>query len=592
MKALASTRVRRLAHSAWRGATLMLTIAVAAVVSSAAAAVTISNTATLTYVSDSGEQTVQSNPATTEVGQGYAIQGRVIDENGNPVANAKVTAEQTTRAEFWTVTDAQGNYEITGLPAGTYDVSIAAPGCAPVLISSVSLSATSSDVTVSSRLPQQTVWTNGLYMAAMPFTFTNADPAVVFGRSAGLKLARWIPSATGGAYAYYGQGGFAGLTPGAGFWVAINDGATLALQQAGAPVSEQSPYAVHLTAGWNMVGNPFCADIDWTASQVRRSGMTLSLEAAAQMGWIRPYAWTYDPLARQYALLDATYSGAAKTLSVWQACWVRALVPCDLLVPPPGGRAATDVVAATAKPDWTIQLVARVGDLADAFNYMGVTGGAGAADPRLSLQSPPPVSPYVDLSFGDGRAAYADLATSFKPPVTARATWDFVVRTDVPNSQVVLSWPDLSHVPNRYRLTVVDQDANRRQYMRTTSSYVFNTGATPGERHFQVEVDSTPWARLQVNNLQQIASRASGMTISYDVSSTAAVDVDVYTLAGALVKTLTRGASAVAGTNLISWDGTDSAGRMMPSGPYLCAIAAVTEEGQAVKGMRTIILRR
>jgi hypothetical protein len=31
---------------------------------------------------------------------------------------------------------------------------------------------------------------------------------------------------------------------------------------------------------------------------------------------------------------------------------------------------------------------------------------------------------------------------------------------------------------------------------------------------------------------------------------------------------------------------------MMPNGPYLCSISAVTDEGQAVKGMRTVILTR
>jgi flagellar hook assembly protein FlgD len=86
--------------------------------------------------------------------------------------------------------------------------------------------------------------------------------------------------------------------------------------------------------------------------------------------------------------------------------------------------------------------------------------------------------------------------------------------------------------------------------------------------------------------------RAAGATVAYDVSSPAAVDIEVRTLAGQSVKVLARGARAAAGTNMITWDGTDSSGRMMANGPYLCAISAVTEEGQAVKGMRTIILKR
>jgi len=553
----------------------------------------ISNTATVTFQAQDGEHMLQSNPANLTVSQRYAIKGRVLDEAGAPVKSARVDATQATRAAATTTTDANGDYALTGLAAGTYDLLVTATGRATELIPGIALGSSSSVATVETRMPATRSWQAGLYLLAVPFQFQNPDPAAVFGTS-GLKLARWVPDTTGGSYVYYGQSsGFPNLAPGTGVWLAIDDGAELALRQPGAPAGEQSPFVVPLRAGWNMVGNPFCGDIEWGTMQVRRGGQTLSLQAAAQYGWIRPYAWSYDSTARQYVLLDVAYPGADQVLPVWHACWVRALMPCELVIPPPGTTAAADVIArsVTSSPQWKVQLIARTGDLCDSFNYMGVDGAAGATS-RSNLQSPPSVSPYVDLSFSEGRAAAADLATDFKPPVAGKVTWDFVVRSDVPNAQVILTWPDLSDVPDRYRLMLVDQDAQRRQYMRTTSSYVFNTGAQAGERRFQIEVDSTPWARLQVSNLQQIAARASGMTISYDLSSPAAVDIEVRTLAGQLVKTLARGASAAAGANLISWDGADSSGRMMSSGPYLCAISAVTDEGQAVKGMRTIILTR
>lgn len=559
-----------------------------------AADTTISNVATLAYQTADGEHAVQSNAALTTVSSGYAIKGYVRDETGAPVAGARVDASQTTRAAASDVTDASGYYEITGLAAGTYDVYVTASGRPTELLDSITLTAESSVVTLDTRVPPAAPWQPGLYLCAVPFEFENPDPAAVFGSAAGLKLARWTADAAGGSYTYYGQAGsFPGLAPGVGFWLAASDATALALQQAGAPVTEAAPFAIPLSAGWNMVGNPFCGEVEWGAVQVRRGGETVSLETAAHNAWIRPYAWAYDPAAKQYVLLDAAYPGARRILPVWEACWVRALVPCQLLVAPPGSRAADPDLptrSAPAAPAWSVQLIARAGELCDSFNYMGVEDG-GAADSRQNLQSPPPVSPYVDLSFGNGRAA-ADLATDFKPPVAGRAVWDLMVRSDVPNAQVVLTWPDLSDVPERYRLMLVDQDGSRRQYMRTTSSYVFNTGAQGGERHFQIEVDSTPWARLQVNNIQPIAGRASGLTISYDLSSPAAVDIEVRSLAGQLVKTLARGAATSAGTNLFTWDGTDLSGRMMANGPYLCAISAVTEEGQAVKGMRTIILTR
>jgi hypothetical protein len=556
-------------------------------------AATISNIATATYLDSDREYTVQSNAATTDVSGSYAIKGHVRDETGAPVQSARVNANQKTKAVASATTDATGAFAVTGLSPGVYDLVVTAPGRATAVIPGITAAPESSASSLDVRAPTLESWQQGLYMLAIPFSFTDPSPAAVLG-SAAIKLARWAPDQSGGRYLLYGQdAGFPVLGPGLGFWADVDSG-QLQLAQAGTPVSEQAPYAVALKPGWNMVGNPFCANVEWGAAQVRCNGQTVSLETAGQNGWVRPYGWVFDPSARQYVLLDAAYPNARRILNVWEACWVRALTACELLIAPPSGTAVSPVVlarSATGKPEWSVQLIARSGDLCDSFNYMGVDANA-ASDPRRNVQSPPPLSRFVDLSFSGGRAAEPDLATDFRPPSAGRIDWDFVVRTDVPNAQVALTWPDLSDVPDRYRLMLVDLDGQRRQYMRTTSSYVFNSGAEGGTRHFRIEVDPTPWARLQVNNVQQIMGRASGLTISYDVSSQATVDVEIRTLAGQLVKVLAHGVSASAGTNLITWDGADSSGRVMPNGPYLCAIAAVTEEGQAVKGMRTIILTR
>jgi len=572
------------------GAVLALSVVLSGVRASAA---TVSNVATVTYLDTDREYTVQSNAATTDVSSSYAIKGHVLDENGAPVQNASVNATQNTKATSWGVTDATGAFVITGLSPGVYDLVVTAPGRATAIIAGVSAAPESATSTLDVRAPTLEPWQQGLYMLAIPFSFADPSPAAVLG-SAAVKLARWAPDQSGGRYLLYGQdAGFPGLAPGVGIWAGVDSG-QLQLAQAGTPVSEQAPYAIPLKPGWNMVGNPFCADVEWGAAQVRCNGQTVSLETAGQNGWVRPYGWAYDPSARQYVLVDAAYPNARRMLGVWEACWVRALTSCELLVAPPSSKAASPALLArsvTGKPEWSTQLIARAGDLCDSFNYMGVDANA-AADPRRSMQSPPPLSQFVDLSFSGGRAADPDLATDYRLPSAGRIDWGFVVRTDVANRQVALTWPDLSDVPERYRLMLVDLDGQRRQYMRTTSSYVFNSGAEGGTRHFRIEVDPTPWARLQVSNVQQIMGRASGLTISYDVSSQAGVDIEVRTLAGQLVKVLARGGSATAGTNLITWDGADSSGRMMPNGPYLCAISAVTEEGQAVKGMRTVILTR
>jgi hypothetical protein len=574
------------------------------------AATTVVHTAVLVYDADDGRHTLQSNSAVTVVTQAQSITGRVKDELGMPVKSARVDAKQTSRASVVAtgtgdttfvasadavvasaVTDADGAYALDGLAAGTYDLYISADGRITEVVPGIAVGPDIPLVTLETRVPAAKSWPHGLYMLALPFGFADADPAAVFGRASGLKLARWAPGQPGGYLYYARDSGFPPFAPGLGYWLQVGSGDVLTLQQPGTPTDESAPRIVPLSPGWNMVGNPFPATIEWASVQVRANGQTMSLDTAARNSWIRPYGWSYNPEGREYVLVDASYRGATTSLGVWQACWVRAMIACELVIPPPGAQtsAASATRSAAPAPEWSLQLVARVGDLRDSFNYLGVAADA-AADSRLSLQSPPQLSPYVDLSFSDGRAA--DLATDFRSPVAGRVAWDFVVRSDLPRAQVELTWPDLSRVPSRYRVTLIDLDAQRRQYMRTTSSYVFNTGDAGGDRHFQIEVDPTPWARLQVGDLQQVVGRASGMTITYDLSSPAVVDIEVRTLAGQLVRVLARGASASAGTNMIGWDGTDSSGRMMPNGPYLCAISAMTEEGQAVKGMRTVILTR
>jgi hypothetical protein len=62
-------------------------------------------------------------------GAGGRIEGKITDPKGAGIAGASVTVtNQTSKQEFTAVTDAQGRYKVEGLPAGTYNVTVAAKG--------------------------------------------------------------------------------------------------------------------------------------------------------------------------------------------------------------------------------------------------------------------------------------------------------------------------------------------------------------------------------------------------------------------------------------------------------------------------------
>ena len=60
----------------------------------------------------------------------------------------------------------------------------------------------------------------------------------------------------------------------------------------------------------------------------------VSLSDAQSRGWIRDYAWGYDPMARRYFLVRGS-GGEASTLDPFRGYWVRSFVDCGLLIQPP-----------------------------------------------------------------------------------------------------------------------------------------------------------------------------------------------------------------------------------------------------------------
>ncbi|HEX5887743.1 MAG TPA: carboxypeptidase regulatory-like domain-containing protein [Pyrinomonadaceae bacterium] len=62
-------------------------------------------------------------------GAGGRIEGKITDPKGAGIPGASVTVtNQTSKQEFTAVTDAEGRYKVEGLPAGTYEVTVAAKG--------------------------------------------------------------------------------------------------------------------------------------------------------------------------------------------------------------------------------------------------------------------------------------------------------------------------------------------------------------------------------------------------------------------------------------------------------------------------------
>lgn len=422
----------------------------------------------------------------------------------------------------------------------------------------------------------------------------NNDPERVLG--AGAKVARFDPVLS--RYQLYPTTKF-GFVPGEGYWARFNTDTALLLS-GGELVSTLVPFPFTLpTANWTLFGNPFLSPLSWNvdALKVRFGGVEVPLRQLVNSASpaMETYAWGYDPLARDYYLIGdpSVIPGVTSLIPVGAGVWLKSnAANVVLMVPPPTTPPAPPRATRFAADYWSVELIARSGDLADRGNLLGVSRGR-----AVTVQSPPPTpdqSDFVELSFVSGHAgpsvpvrSEVDLRDSLAP----HESWEVEVRTDRAGDQVQLTWPELSRVPNRYRLRLVDLLTGRVVAMRTSRSYTFGTNRSGiTTRRFRVELTPAAETGLRLSNVA-VTTRGrgpnAGLSISYVLSRDAEVQIRVLSPSGRAVGTANR-MTGRAGANRAFWSGRQASGSAMTRGVYLVEITARDDEGQATRAVRIV----
>ena len=158
-----------------------------------------------------------------------------------------------------TTTGTNGSYSFTSLVDGSYLVETLAATSSSVAPIAVTLSqatnggvATGIDFTLSAAF----TFPQGVSMASVPYDYSSGagDAATIFGTS-------FVATYNGTSYLLYPNlpGDGKSVTPGRAYW--IEESAPMIFTKPGTPPA--SPFNLTLSAGWNMIGNPFSATVDW-----------------------------------------------------------------------------------------------------------------------------------------------------------------------------------------------------------------------------------------------------------------------------------------------------------------------------------------
>jgi len=430
--------------------------------------------------------------ASPMVGQAAIISGTVSPAMAVPLT-IKFTRPSGTKFERSVSSQANGSYSLSWTPElnGTWKISTAWAGGGDYLPSS------SSELTVVVAGPSLTI--TGLHMISLPLQPSIGYPEGCFGRIPPFALAKWQPSS--GAYKLYSLlPGYASdydfplIAAGQAYWIKTLEPKVIA--PSGSLVSTTWSFSIPIEAGWNQIGYPFLQETVWGNLQVRYNAQTVSLATAHANGWVREYAWTYDPSIRNYKLVDANRVGADRTMRPWLGYWVRALVDCQLIVPSPTGGGIEPPPppmggqplglsehgiegADTYRPrEWTVRMIATSGELQDSAYF-----GQSSSKPER-IESPPCLEGYVDLYFTDDERD-GIYAADVRGSLYSGDSWRLRVATDSPGD-VQLTWEGLESVPANARLTLVDEQNGVSLELVSGGSYTFEARQVYTSRSFRI----------------------------------------------------------------------------------------------------------
>lgn len=520
--------------------------------------------------------------------QPATIYGQVLDgDTANPLGGATVdllvgSDIPNTPSQFniTTVGTAQVNYNFTfaSLNPGSYTIRVTYKGRRTV---ARTLNLVAGDVVTDlsfAMLPLLSI-SPGTTLFSLPGDFNGADVATILGAQPSTLLKRVAGYTAAQGYTFYSGAGTMPIVKGHAYWIHLDN--TQYVQGEGTPVNLSVPFAMPLTAGWNLVGNPFSFTVDIYDCQVQANNTTLSWNDAQNQGIVGAQIYTWN--GQEYLPTTA--------LQPYYGYWVYAGSNCTMLI---SNRSAVAALTPSAKSrrgptssEWRVRLAVNAGDRVDAASYFGVSTDVGGSNRALSPKPPKPLGDYVMLSFPRPGSGTGDitLAADIRTPLTGEQHWPVRVETNLPNTDVTISWPELlAQLPKGCQATLQDNETQQVLYLNTNRQYTFRSGANGATRNFDLTISPSTHPLL----ISEIRGRGRGehadMQINFMLTQPAQVTVTIRSQTGRILRRVSVGMTGVAGINTIPWDGCDTQGRLLPRGNYLCDIQATDAIGRLVRG--------
>gem|GEM_PF-3542643 len=443
-------------------------------------------------------------------------------------------------------------------------------------------------VTYSSLNCPYTTVANSYRMISVPCNLDNASPGSILVDDLGSHdRSEWrLIRDQNETYVEFGVGSIQSFDPGYGFWLITRSAKDWGVGS-GKSVTTSGDYSITLTPGWNQIGNPFTFTVNW-------NDVVGTEDVEAPVG--------YEGTGNS----TSGYQYNQSQLVSWKGYYVKNLLdsPVTIDIPSIASSASTEKNSSVdwilEAGDWVIRITARSGRATDLDNYIGCLSDAEDGWDKHDFSEAPPFGEFVSLSFPheDWERYPGRITGDFRSPSSEGHFWDFEVRTNVRDSEVLLSFENVDEIPAHFSLSLLDKDLKVSRDIRKGSEIRFFSGSEETVRHFRMiagtdaftdEFDEGIGSGPETFRLLQNYPNPfnASTRIQYQLPEASRVDMRIYASSGKEIRRLLDNRNRSAGYHTALWDGRDGLGRHVASGIYVCTLRA----GKFEKAIKMLMVR-
>jgi hypothetical protein len=372
------------------------------------------------------------------------------------------------------------------------------------------------------------------------------------------------------------------VDPGKGFLLIVNMPNIIIDAGSGRSASVFTHRQISVSAGWNLIGNPF--DFDIPADSLKLNGIV------PELWYLDGTGWRNNPTQ----------------LNKWEGLAVWAANAGILTIGPTSGSGLKISVADQfSGENWGLRVIAEGAQSKDIDNYIGISSSA-QTNNRSIWHEPPRLAGAVSLSIKTDQQL---LQTEQDNPVRSVSSyikssdpegnfWDFELTAASAGEKITLFFEQFGTIPVEYQKYLIDpelkmaydlENAGWKHEFKTSNRTTLQFRVVIGETGF---TEANSMGMSLIPNAYELRQNYPNpfnpnTTIIFTLPQSELVRLEIFDLLGKRIKTLIDDRIVEAGYHSAEWDGLNNSGEAVASGVYFFRMRA----GKMVK-MRKAVLTR